>query len=772
MTSSFIMQRHNTKPPATKAARVIEWRAGVQTRAEARNATPQRITRNQLPLQADARYYAGTLRCPQAGTLVITLASPRPLRVFLDGQLALDEELYWRLYQRELRAAIVVPCSKGEMAIQVEVGARPSHPAVVDSDAPSRDREHTLAEVRRLRPDVITFDAHVTKEQTLPALSLRFSPGQFRQDGVTYQSIQAHMLPDYSQMPSTERWSPAERTFESITLTTPVDPGLCIEDVTTVERRQFFAPVLAAQQTLPALRDFGKDARPEPILEIAGETTLTIEGPRGTVQVPLPIYEGLGRNAPQREYKKVQWPAAGALREAVPQPILPENLRHLTEVYHGAWVMLMRLSRAALPHSGLPGDYISTGAGFKFYQFVWDTAFAACCTAYGCRALDPYASLNVLYSRQFDGGYINREHDVRDGLPALYEPGFSPNPPLMSVVEWQIANITGNVHRLRRVYPSLKGYHEWLRHNRKLPDGTYWTTGLANGLDNSPSLGDGYPDLTAQMAHDAEMLALIGDAIGENEEAAAYRAERDAIAQACNAHLWSESMQIYSTSLHTGGHNPNKVVTAFWPLWAGIVPPDRIDALAQHAADPSSFWRHHPFPSLAADSPRYVPEGQYWLGSTWPPTNYAAIKGFHRAGQHALAREAALRHVQCVWEVFRSTSNIWENYCAEASKQGNWAGPDYCWSALGPIALLIEVVIGIEADALHRTLRWRIHDEQRIGIRKFPLGHATIDVVHGRDSDGRWGIDVDTDRPFTLVVIAQGRERRFECGAGHSRLLL
>jgi glycogen debranching enzyme len=394
------------------------------------------------------------------------------------------------------------------------------------------------------------------------------------------------------------------------------------------------------------------------------------------------------------------------------------------------------------------------------------------CTAYAHRGIDPYASLNVLYSRQFDGGYIHREHDVRDGLPVIYEPGFSPNPPIMSVAEWQIAKITGNTHRLRQVYPVLKGYHEWLRHNRQLPDGTYWTTGLANGLDNSPSLGDGYPDLTAQMAHDAEVLAQIARIIGEHDEAQQYRAEHNAIAQACNAHLWSETMQIYATSLQAGGHNPNKVVTAFWPFWAGIVPPERADALAQHAADPTSFWRHHPFPSLAADSPWYVPEGQYWRGSAWPPTNYAAIKGLHRAGKHALARDAALRHVQCVWEVFKSTGKIWENYCAEASKPGNWAGPDYCWSALGPIAVLIEVIIGIEADALHRTLRWRIHEQQRIGIRKFPLGNATLDAVHQRDSEGRWGIDVDTDRPFTLEVHAQGRDHRFECSAGHSRWLL
>ncbi len=756
---------------STKPARILAWREGAATRSEATRAELQRVSRGRLPLQPDGRYYAGVLRCPAAGTLLITLASPRPIRLFIDGVPALDESLNWRFMQREVRAAVLFPCHAGDVEVMVEVGPRPVHPVLIDEDAPSRDRARTLAGVRKLRPDALTFDASVIVDQHLQPVSLRFSPQQCRIDGVTYQAVHVADMADYTQPPSTELES-STVSRASITLSTPVESGVCIEAAMTEGRRTVFAPVLGTNESLPPLRAFGPDARPEPMLGIAGATMLTLDGPRGTVQVPMPIYESLGRHAPRREYKPVQWPAPAALREAVPQPILPDDLRHLVEVYHAAWEMLLRLSRTALPHSGLPGDYISTGAGFKFYQFVWDTSFAAICTAYGHRALDPYASLNVLYSRQFDGGYIHREHDVRDGLPVIYEPGFSPNPPLMSVAEWQIAKMTGNAHRLRRVYPALKGYHEWLRHNRQLPDGTYWTTGLANGLDNSPSLGEGYPDLTAQMAHDAEVLAEIAEIISEHDEAQRYRAEHSAIAQSCNAHLWSESMQMYSTSLKAGGHNPNKVVTTFWPLWAGIVPPERADALAQHAADPASFWRHHPFPSLAADSPWYVPEGQYWRGSTWPPTNYAAIKGFWRAGKHDLAREAALRHVHCVGEVWKNTGKIWENYCAEASKPGNWAGPDYCWSALGPIALLIEVIIGIEADALHRTLRWHIHEPQRIGIRKFPLGNATIDVVHQRDGEGRWGIDVDTDRPFTLEVHAQGRHYCFACSAGHVRFTL
>ena len=83
------------------------------------------------------------------------------------------------------------------------------------------------------------------------------------------------------------------------------------------------------------------------------------------------------------------------------------------------------------------------------------------CTAYGWRALPAYATLDVLYSRQFDGGYLHREHDTRDGLPW---PMSRISVPTRRLCPWRngaIANLTGDVLRLAKVYPALKGMHGW-----------------------------------------------------------------------------------------------------------------------------------------------------------------------------------------------------------------------------------------------------------------------------------------------------------------------
>lgn len=300
-----------------------------------------------------------------------------------------------------------------------------------------------------------------------------------------------------------------------------------------------------------------------------------------------------------------------------------------------------------------------------------------------------------------------------------------------------------------------------------MPDGTYWTTGLANGLDNSPSLGEGYPCLSAQMAQEAEILAAVATILGKPAEAAEFRREREELARAINDRLWDETARIYATRLPDGGHNPNKVVTAFWPLWAGVTPPERVDCLAAHLKDERSFWRHHPIPSLAADSPHYRPEGHYWLGSTWAPTNYAAIKGFDRAGRHDLAVATTLRHLECMAEVHRETGAIWENYCAERSERGSLSGTPYCWSALGPIALLLEVLIGVEPNALERRIRWTVPSEPGWGVRNYPLGPATVSLLRVRGPAGDQ-LEVQADLPFTLTLLDAGTEQTRNCPAGRS----
>jgi len=732
----------------------------------------------------DTGRVAGELHAPVSGVLVLTIDSPRPLRLWLGERLLLDEDLWWRRYERLLRAIVVVPVADGRHSLAAEYGPRPSHPHHLDAGCPSRNRQRVIEGALQRRPDRIGLAAEVQRGAAPVAACLRVLPGQCVISGVTYQHVLARLLDaPRPGVPSTDLDRPGWLPRPTIALCSSVAPHHARDASDDADRAagciRFLVPVANHAEPLPAARvDDGPDDRLEPecvivrtlglsiepaLAELPGwERTAPVVPAAEAARATMPVHECRGRHAPVREHRELKWPTADDLLARCPRPIVPAGHESIVRAHDHAWRMLLRLRRPVDPRSGLPNDYVGTAmGGFLNEMFVWDSSFTAMCTAWGWRLFPYTATLDCLYSRQMDGGYLHRETDVREGIPIMYEPDFSPNPPISAVAEWKIASLTGDTARLAAVYPVLAGQHGWLRRNRRLSDGTYWTTGLANGLDNSPSLGDGYPDLTAQQAHAAETLGLMAAALGRADDARAWEAERQKIGAAMNARLWSDSMQFYSTSLPGGGHNTNKVATGFWPLWSGLVPPDRVEHLARHLLDPSSFWRHHPVPSLAADSPHYRSGGDYWLGSTWAPTNAATAWGFARSGRFELARRLARRHLDVVSEVRDATDSLWENFAPDASARGSWSMPDYSWTALAPTALFYELVLGVQPDALGGRILWHL-PEPGWGLSRIPLGGATIDLIHR----GSGKITVVTDRAFTLDVADGETTRRMRVPAG------
>ncbi len=735
----------------------------------------------------EAGELVGELTASEAGTLVLTVESPRPLRLHLGDRLVLDEGLWWRRYERLLRAIVVVPVAAGTHRLLAAFGPRPMWPVELDTKCPSRNREAVRSGLLQRRPDRLALAGAVQPGAAAVAASLRIVAGQCVRDGVTLQQVLARRL-------DAPRPGPPDTTFDrpgwlprpALALRGAVAPFDAIEVTDETDRAdgyaRFLVPVANHAEPLPSARDdSAAEARLEPEclvvrrigleLDLAAARLPEVVAPHpasvpAAVRAELPVHEARGRLAPAREHRELRWPTPEALLAGVPQPVVPQGHEAIVRAHDHAWRMLLRLRRSVDPRSGLPNDYIGTSrCGFANEMFVWDSSFTAMCTAWAWRVLPATATLDCLYSRQMDGGYIHRETDTREGIPIGYEPDFSPNPPISVVAEWKLAALTGDTARLAAVQPVLAAQHGWLRRNRRLADGTYWTTGLANGLDNSPSLGDGYPDLTAQQAHAAELLGLMAGVLGRADEAAAWEVERQEIGAAMNARLWSEAMRFYSTSLPGGGHNPNKVATGFWPLWSGLVPAARVDDLARHLLDPSSFWRHHPIPSLAADSPHYRTGGDYWLGSTWAPTNAATVWGFARAGRHDLARRLARRHLDVLAEIREATDALWENFAPDASTRGSWSQADYSWTALGATALLYEAVIGVQPDALHGRIRWHL-PEPGWGLERIPLGAATVGL---RRLDGK-RIAVTTDRPFTLEIDDGTRVRSQRVAAGRWEL--
>ena len=85
--------------------------------------------------------------------------------------------------------------------------------------------------------------------------------------------------------------------------------------------------------------------------------------------------------------------------------------------------------------------------------------------------------------------------------------------------------------------------------------------------------------------------------------------------------------------------------------------------------------------------------------------------------------------------------------------------PDFCgWSALGPISLFIENVLGFhEIDAAEKKVVWRKYREGRHGIKRLRFGTVVTDII----GDGNT-VEVNSNEPYTMVV--NGKEYSIEKG--------
>ena len=84
-------------------------------------------------------------------------------------------------------------------------------------------------------------------------------------------------------------------------------------------------------------------------------------------------------------------------------------------------------------------------------------------------------------------------------------------------------------------------------------------------------------------------------------------------------------------------------------------------------------------------------------------------------------------------KVLKTTGTIWENYAPEVPERGNASRGDFVgWSECGPIALLIENVIGIHADGASDILYWRLRLTERHGIENLRFGDNKVSIVCNR----------------------------------------
>lgn len=461
--------------------------------------------------------------------------------------------------------------------------------------------------------------------------------------------------------------------------------------------------------------------------------------------------------------------------EQVPEVVF-ERHPEFTGLYETAW----RLAAVHITEDpSMPAPRYMDEAFAPDRIWIWDTCFMTFYCRYAPHTFPGIESLDNFYALLYDG--------VESGC-LVHHPD---NPPLFAWAEYEYFKFTGDRARIRRVLVEkryLQRHYEFLETARvgmRLPccfclntlqknECGYLWSGVASGMDNTPRGNDIHNnlywlDILAQQALSALYISRLAEQIEEPEIAAEFRREYDVKAALLNERYFDETDGCYY-DLHAATQDPCRVLTpaSFWPLLAEVAPAGRVARQIETLRDPAKLGGEMPIPSVARDNRNYRPDGCYWRGGVWLPTSYMTIKALEKYGEFELAAELAERTVAGMADVYRNCEQhtIHEAYAPEghapaATRDGGPVRIDFCgWSAIGPIALLIENVIGIHSiDAETMTIALFRRKLGRHGIRNLRFGGCRCDILI---DDGK--IEVTTDQPFILKT----QHETFFCTPGNN----
>ena len=459
-------------------------------------------------------------------------------------------------------------------------------------------------------------------------------------------------------------------------------------------------------------------------------------------------------------------PGLAEVRAVLPEPYWGGHDREIA-AYWKVWELAFdRKLRRATPENRFVSDFNATA--FNDATFLWDSAFIALFGRYGRRAWPFVHTLDNFYCKQHPDGFICREIRESDGEDKFqrHDPaGTGPN--VFAWAEWENYLHTGDRDRLARVFAPIAAFTRWFRLNRTWPDGSYWGTGWATGMDNQPRIPHGrhewyehchqtWVDTCMQAVLANRTLVRIAREIGREADAAEFAAEADTLAAWINRHLWSDATGFYHDRRRDGSLLTEvKTIGAYWALLAGLVPPERLPRFLAHLDDPAVFNRTHRCPSLSADTPGYDPDGGYWRGAVWPPTNYMLLRGLHAVGRPDLAAAIGRNHVDNVAAAFAATGTLWENYAPDFPAAGR-STPDFVgWTGVPPVAVLFEEVFGLQPAARDAHLVWHVRLTEAHGVARYPLGaDALLDLAcEARASAAeKPRVRIRADRPVTVEL--------------------
>jgi len=464
----------------------------------------------------------------------------------------------------------------------------------------------------------------------------------------------------------------------------------------------------------------------------------------------------------------------------VPQVIIDDHPEWI-DLYNKAWHLA---ADHVLDLPGLPEVHHMDEGFAKDRLWIWDTCFMSLYCKYAPHFFPGIESLDNFYYPM---------HDEFKSSCLIHHPD---NPPLFAWVELEYYKFTGDKARVYRNLVEkrfLQKHYDFIENCRvghkypgcytqsnlqKLDDGYLWS-GVSSGMDNTPRGADMYcnifwVDILAQQAHAAFCIAELARTIGKSDIEAEFKEKYEDKKALLNRLYFDEKRGVYS-DVWIADLRTSDIITpaGFWALMARAADAGRAERQIATLLDQNCFGGEIPVPSVARNSEFFVADGRYWRGGVWMPLTYMVEKSLEQYGQFELAAQIAERTINRMSQVYQTymPATIFEAYAptgiapSTAKRRGELCRPDFCgWSALGPISLLIENVLGFHrVDAGTRQIHYYRRNIGRHGIRNLRFGNICCDII----SEGR-EIAVETNAPFSLVVNGDV----FCCNCGKNRLVL
>ena len=495
------------------------------------------------------------------------------------------------------------------------------------------------------------------------------------------------------------------------------------------------------------------------------------------------------------------------IKDEIPVPVYPDR-PEFVELYWLAWELAWD---HVMTNAGAPQSPYMDEAHSRDRIWYWDTCFMVCFCRYAPQHFPGIESLRNFYLPMLDDvpSTLAIHHPDNPPMFAWVEYEYSKLTGDMDHLRWLLVE-NKYLQRFFDFYEWIDaanppkqppGSSRYAARRMPSPElieeegfpnelwGYQWGN-LQSGMDNTPrSRGNQEPmlwvDLLAQMTLAAESTIKLARILNSEEAKKIineFTPKYESMKKLLNEYYWDEKDGIYydlmmdldNDGIPTSKVQPKKFCkvktpAAYWAMLAGCCDEKQAASMADWADDHEhGFGAPRPWVTVPRDDPDFVPDGHYWRGGIWLPTGYMAQKALDRYGFHDLAKKNAIAILDLMYATYKNVeteenpdgdleiATIWEAYSptddlpAAYKNRFMLSRPHFCgWSALGPISLFIEDILGFHTINAHENLViWRITHDSKHGIKQLRFGDNVADIVY----QGNKIININSKFPFTLEV--------------------